>query len=125
MDFAFFIPHTPNPGTPEWRGLLREGRIAETDFSRYNFHTPVCATRSLSARELERFCVRQFFSHFGLKLRRIARILWMGSRRRRRVFFSLNRRGARIFLDVLVNALRKGPGGRPAHCARRPSWYES
>ena len=41
MDYCFFIPLTPNPGTEVYENARRRGIIEVTDRRAYNFHTPV------------------------------------------------------------------------------------
>ncbi len=125
MDYCFFIPLTPNPGTAVYEQARSQGRIEVTDLRAYNFHTPVMRTRSFSARQLERF---YFKLAFGLNRDRIINhlrsLFCVHDRRRRRVHRSLLKYGLAIATRYVGNRLRHPFSACPTLFSRKPVWYD-
>ena len=126
MDYCFFIPLTPNPGTQVYEDARKRGIIEVTDTRAYNFHTPVMRTKRFSAKQLERL---YFKLPFRVSYDRIAhhlrQFLSLRDRRRRRVFKSLFKHGAKIAMRYAVSRLRHPFSSKPTVYSRRPVWYNS
>jgi anaerobic magnesium-protoporphyrin IX monomethyl ester cyclase len=126
MDFCFFIPLTPNPGTEVHDEAVARGLIEVEDLRAYNFHTPVMRTRQFSAKQLERFYGRCVFGlnrdRFLSHLRRMARVR---DPRRRRAYQSLRRYGLKIGTRYLWNRIRHPFSSQPTIFSRKPAWYDA
>jgi len=126
MDYCFFIPMTPNPGTAVHEEALEQGVIEVSDFRAYNFHTPIMRTRRFSAKQLERLYFRLAF---GISLGRIAYyskyLLDKRSARRRRVARSLLRYGMQIAIRHIGSRLCHPFSRQPTVYSRKPAWYDS
>jgi radical SAM superfamily enzyme YgiQ (UPF0313 family) len=125
MDYCFFMPLTPNPGTAIADEAGRSARIANGDLASYNYHTPVCTTDALDLRQQESLYWRSVFSMAGRRIARLLRnLVTVRDARKRRVYLSLLRHGlvvaGRSFLHRITN-----PGaGAPALFSTKPSWYD-
>ncbi|MBL7152734.1 MAG: cobalamin-dependent protein [Phycisphaerae bacterium] len=126
MDYCFFIPLTPNPGTQVYEDAVQRGIIEVADRRAYNFHTPIMRTKRFSAKRLERL---YFKLAFGISFSRIwDHLKWFLSirdKRRRKVCRSLLKYGARIGVKYVLSRLRHPFGGKPTVYSRKPAWYES
>ena len=125
MDYCFVMPFTPNPGTAARDAALQEHLIDNPDLASYNFHTPVCRTRSLSLRELESAYYRIMLGGHRRRLGRALRQLFGEcDRRKRRVHRALMGRGTFIAARSLLRAVFRPNDKRPTLYSRRPSWYD-
>lgn len=126
MDYCFFIPLTPNPGTEVYEDARRRGIIEVDNHRAYNFHTPIMRTKRFSVRQLEKLYLKLLM---GISLWRIRAHLrkFFGVRdeRRRRVDRSLLRYGARISMRHIGNRFRQPFSNRPTTYSRKPKWYDS
>jgi radical SAM superfamily enzyme YgiQ (UPF0313 family) len=126
MDYCFFIPLTPNPGTQVYEDALRRGIIEVADRRAYNFHTPIMRTRLFSAKRLERI---YFNLTFGISLDRMVNhlkaLFFVRDKRRKRVCRSLFKHGARIAARYIIGRLRHPFSDRPTVYSRKPPWYDS
>jgi radical SAM superfamily enzyme YgiQ (UPF0313 family) len=126
MDFCFFIPLTPNPGTEVFENACKRGIIEVIDWSAYNFHTPVMRTKRYSAKQLEKL-------HFKLLVRpslvRIAadlrQLFTVRDARRRRVLKSLFKYGTQIAKRYVASRLCHPFSDMPTIYSRKPVWYDS
>ncbi|MCU0917037.1 MAG: hypothetical protein MUC88_21110, partial [Planctomycetes bacterium] len=126
MDYCFFIPLTPNPGTQVYEEAVERGIIEVADRRAYNFHTPVLRTQRYSPRQLERLYFRLLF--FAGRERIAAWLRWciaIRDRRRRRVLRSLLRQGVVLALRYLASSVRHPLRGDPTVYSRKPVWYDS
>ena len=65
LDFAQFSRLTPLPGTAQWKQFNAEGRLTETDWSKYNFQSVCYVPKQMNADELNRAVTeawREFYS---------------------------------------------------------------
>jgi len=125
MDYCFFIPLTPNPGTAVAREAARAGRIANPDLASYNFHTPVCTTETMDLRDLERLYWRlMLWPRPRRAARWLRQLVFERDARKRRVHLALLKHGTRLAAESLLRALRRPRDPRPALYSRRPSWYD-
>jgi len=126
MDYCFFIPLTPNPGTQVYEDALRRGIIQVADRRAYNFHTPIMRTKRFSAKQLEKL---YFKILFGISLDRIVnhlrRPFSVRDKRRKRVYSSLLKHGTRIATRYVVSRLRHPFSNKPIVYSRKPIWYDS
>jgi len=126
MDYCFFIPLTPNPGTQVYEDALRRGIIEVADRRAYNFHTPIMRTKLFSAKRLERI---YFNLTFGITLDRIVNhlraLFCVRDKRRKTVCRSLFKHGARIAARYIIGRLRHPFSDRPTVYSRKPLWYDS
>lgn len=126
MDYCFFIPLTPNPGTQVYEDARKRGIIEVSDRRAYNFHTPIMRTRQFSAKELEKIYFKLLF---GANLNRMAadlrQFLTVQDRRRRRVHKSLFKYGAQIAARAVAHKLRHPFSNKPTIYSRKPVWYDS
>lgn len=130
MDYLFLIPLTPNPGT-EFETV---SPAASTEkLRKFNFHTPVLSTRSLSPRQLEAaYWGAMLVFGFRWLFHTLIRTIFERDQRRRRVHFSLMRHGARTAAAIIAHRLfgkrDEVPGNKgestPALCSRKPEWYD-
>jgi radical SAM superfamily enzyme YgiQ (UPF0313 family) len=126
MDYCFLLPLTPNPGTDVARQARAGGHVASEDLSRYNFHTPVCSTGPLSAREQESLYWRLMLSrHRGRPGHWLRRLLLERDGRRRRVHRALFWRGTEMALRCLGRAILHPDDPEPTLFSRKPPWYET
>ena len=125
MDYCFFIPLTPNPGTAVADEARRSGRLVSRNLASYNFHTPVCSTETMDLRDLEslywRLMIRPSANRLADWLRRVA---LERDPRRRRVHLALLRHGTRIALESLLRTVFRPADREPALYSRRPKWYD-
>ncbi len=125
MDYCFFIPLTPNPGTQVYEDALRRGIIQVVDRTAYNFHTPIMRTERFSAKQLEKL---YFKLMFGINISRIVahvkRFLSIRDKRRKRVYRSLLKHGVRITLRYVINRVRHPFSNKPTIYSRKPAWYD-
>ena len=126
LDYVFYIPLTPNPGTDIRDKLLAAGYGMSEEFSEYNFFTPVVETDHLSRRQLENLYSDLLLNFSCSRLRNLARAhrRYPGARSRRTYRNLLSyafKVGAR---QLLRRALGPLAGGPTLHAAR-PEWYDS
>lgn len=126
MDYCFFIPLTPNPGTEVYEDARKRGIIEIKDPRAYNFHTPVMCTKLFSAKQLERLyfklTFRVSYDRFVYHLRQF---LSLQEQRRRKVFRSLLKHGTKIAKIYIANRLRHPFSNKPTIYSWRPAWYNS
>lgn len=126
MDYCFFIPLTPNPGTQVYEDALRRGIIQVADRRAYNFHTPIMRTKRFSAKQLERLYFKLLF---GISLDRIMNYLKrpfsVRDKRRKRVYWSLLKHGTRVATRYVISRLRHPFSNKPTVYSRKPVWYDS
>jgi tRNA A37 methylthiotransferase MiaB len=126
MDYCFFIPLTPNPGTKVAETALRKKTIEVADRRAYNFHTPVMRTRLFSPRQLEGLYFRLMFRMSRQRVTyHLRRLFSRRDKRRRRVRRSLLKYGIRIAVTYILNKLRRPFSHKPTIYSRRPLWYNS
>jgi len=125
MDYCFFIPLTPNPGTQVYADAMKRGLIQVTDRRAYNFHTPIMRTKRFSAKQLEKLYFKLLF---GISLDRIVehlrRLFSVRDKRRKRVYRSLLKYGVRIAARYVVGRLRHPFSNKPTLFSRKPLWYD-
>lgn len=125
MDYCFFIPLTPNPGTAVADEAARQGRIANRDLSSYNFHTPVCTTDTMDLRDLERLYWRLMLRPRPERLAAwLRQLVFERDARKRSVHRALLKHGTRIAARSLLRALAHPGDPQPALYSRRPPWYD-
>ena len=126
MDYCFFIPLTPNPGTEVYDDAHRRGIIEVWDRRAYNFHTPIMRTKRFSSKQLERLYFRLMFR---ISIERVIfhlrKLFSLRDRRRRRVFKSLFKYGTQIATRYTVNRLCHPFSNKPTLYSRKPPWYDS
>jgi len=125
MDYSFFIPVTPNPGTPVRDEAVRRNAIEVDDLRAYNFITPVMRSKDLTAARLQDI----FHKHAALwwirdGARGIRRLLFERDARKRGVRRALFRHGLRVFNSALWNRITRRDGNPALHFVV-PSWYNS
>jgi anaerobic magnesium-protoporphyrin IX monomethyl ester cyclase len=126
IDYCFFIPLTPNPGTAAADDAVRCGRVAGRPLADYNFHTPVCTTDTLGLRELERIYWRATVRPSRQRLSWAVReLLLQRDARKRRVSWALFRHGTTIALESLWRTVRRPKRSACTSFSRRPSWYDT
>jgi len=116
-DATVLLAVTANPGTPEWRKARRNGTLATTDYSQYNFLNPVVRT--------ERYSPRQLMRLYG---RAVARNTLRGAAYWLKNFRKPLNRGkaglsARLGWRAARIAARSLLTGGPIR-DRKPSWYD-
>ena len=125
LDYTFYIPLTPNPGTDVREQLLAAGHRMSGNFREYNFFTPVVDTDHLTRRELENFFSDLVMRFTHAKLRGVVR---MGrknrSPRNRRVYRNLLVYGLKVGAGQLVRRLLRPLSNGPTLYARKPDWYD-
>ncbi len=125
MDFGFIMPLTPNPGTAAAEAARQGGYVASNDLVSYNFHTPVCTTDTLSLHDLESIYWRASFSLNRQRWLRFAEQLFLErDPRKRRIHWSLFRRGTSIAARSLLERIKNPGRTTPTLYWRKPSWYE-
>lgn len=126
MDYCFFIPLTPNPGTEVYEDACNRGIIEVADRCAYNFHTPIMRTKRFSAKQLEKL---YFKLMFRINLEGIAhhlkQLFTLRDNRRRRVLKSLVKYGTQIATRCIANKLRHPFSNKPTIYSREPVWYNS
>ena len=126
MDYCFFIPLTPNPGTQVYEDAIRQGIIQVSDRRAYNFHTPIMRTKRFSAKQLEKLYFRLIF---GINISRIAAhvrcFLSIRDKRRKKVYKSLLKYGVQITARYIIGRLRHPFSNKPTIYSRKPVWYNS
>lgn len=125
MDYCFFIPLTPNPGTEIYEDARNRGIIEVTDYRAYNFHTPVMRARRFSTRQLEKL---YFKLMFGINSERIVyhlkQFATLRDKRRRKVSKSLLKYGRQIAMRHIGSRLRGPFSHKPTIYSRKPAWYD-
>jgi len=126
IDYCFFIPLTPNPGTQVYEDARKRGIIEVTDLRAYNFHTPVMRTKRFSAKKLEKLyfklAFRVSYDRFVYHLRQF---LSLREERHRNVFRSLLKHGTKITKRYIANRVRHPFSSKPTIYSWRPLWYNS
>ena len=126
MDYCFFIPLTPNPGTELYEDACRRGIIEVTDYRCYNFHTPVMRTRNFSAKQLERLYFKLLFgAGFNRMSADLRQFFTVRDKRRKRVLRSLLRYGMKISSRHVADRLLRPFSNKPTIYSRKPAWYDS
>ena len=126
MDYCFFIPLTPNPGTKVYEDARKRGIIEVTDRRAYNFHTPVMRTRRFSARHLETLYFKLLYKvSFDRIVYLLREFFALRDRRRKRVFKSLCKYGLQITTRYIAGRLRHPFSNKPTIYSRKPKWYDS
>jgi radical SAM superfamily enzyme YgiQ (UPF0313 family) len=67
LEFAQFSRLTPLPGTAQWNQFQSEGRITDTDWSKFNFQHVVYKPRLMSADELNRSIREAWFEFYCMR----------------------------------------------------------
>ena len=125
MDYCFFIPLTPNPGTDVYQDACRRGIIEVDDWRAYNFHTPVMRTKRFSAKQLEKLYFRLLFRvRLDRLITNLKQFFAMRDGRRRKVLKSLFRYGTQIAMRYIACRLHHPFSGRPSVYSRKPLWYD-
>ncbi len=125
MDYCFFIPLTPNPGTEVYEDARKRGIVEVTDWRAYNFHTPVMRTKQFSAKQLERLYFKLLFRvRLDRLITHLKRFFAMRDSRRRRVFKSLFKYGTQLLMRYIANRLRHPLSNKPTIYSRKPVWYD-
>jgi anaerobic magnesium-protoporphyrin IX monomethyl ester cyclase len=125
MDYCFYIPLTPNPGTAVAAEAARRGLVANLDLASYNFHTPVCATETMGLKDLESLYWRMLLDPSPRRaVRWVRQLLLPQDARKRRVHLALLRHGVRVAAASLARAVLHPKDRTPALYSRRPSWYD-
>ena len=126
MDYCFFIPLTPNPGTQVCEDARKRRIIEVTDTQAYNFHTTVMRTRLFSTKKLEKLYFRLLF---GANLNRMAanlrQFFTIRDKRRRKVLKSLVKYGTQIAARAVAHKFRHPFSNKPTIYSRKPPWYDS
>lgn len=126
MDYCFFIPLTPNPGTKVYEDAQECGTIEVADRRAYNFHTPVMRTRRFSVRQLERLYFRLLFKvNFDRMSSGLRQFFTVRDSRRKSVLKSLLKYGAQITIRYLIGRLQHPFNNKPTIYSRKPKWYDS
>lgn len=126
MDYCFFIPLTPNPGTKLYDDARKRGIIEVADRRAYNFHTPVMRTRRFSAKQLEGLYFKLLYRLSFVRVSYLLRKFFsLKDRRRRRVFKSLLKYGIQITGRYIISRLRGPFSNKPTIYSRKPVWYDS
>ena len=67
LEFAQFSRLTPLPGTAQWNQFQSEGRIIDTDWSKFNFQHVVYKPRLMSADDLNRSIREAWFEFYSVR----------------------------------------------------------
>jgi radical SAM superfamily enzyme YgiQ (UPF0313 family) len=67
LEFAQFSRLTPLPGTAQWNQFQSEGRITDTDWSKFNFQHVVYKPRLMNADELNRSIREAWFEFYSVR----------------------------------------------------------
>jgi radical SAM superfamily enzyme YgiQ (UPF0313 family) len=126
MDYCFFIPLTPNPGTEVYDTARKRGLIEVIDRRAYNFHTPVMRTSRFSARQLERLYFRLLCSASLSRITdHLRRLFTARDKRCKKVFKSLFKYGMQIAVRHVASRMRHPFSNKPTIYSRKPVWYNS
>ncbi len=126
IDYVFYIPITPNPGTEIRETLRAAGYRMSDDFGEYNFFTPVVETDHLTRAELEDFYSHLLLHVSAAKLRSIWRTGGKSpDARHRRVYRNLLWYAAKVGGRQLVRRLLRPLVNGPTLYAKKPKWYDS
>jgi len=126
MDFCFYIPLTPNPGTQVYEDAVRRQIIEVGDRRAYNFHTPIMRTKHFSAKQLEKLYFKLLFRvGFDRILDHLRQFFRVRDKRRKRAYRSLLKYGARIAGRYVIGRLRHPFSSKPTVYSRKPVWYDS
>jgi len=126
MDYCFFIPLTPNPGTAVYKDAVKRGIIQVADMRAYNFHTPIMRTRLFSAKRLERLYFKLIFGiSFSRIVDHLRSFFSMRNERHRRVSRSLLKYGIQIAARHIFKRLCHPFSKEPTIYSRKPAWYDS
>ena len=127
-DYPAFHPLTPVPGTALWNEAQRDGRLEITDFTRYDWMTPVMRTDAMTRAELE-YKIWQMNSRY-LNPWRILRGVLSPHTYRRRMYLWWLLVSLRVGWDYVLDRVR------PSRSTRRktqlsdyvgmvkPDWYD-
>ena len=76
LEFAQFSRLTPLPGTAQWNQFQSEGRITDTDWSKFNFQHVVYKPRLMNADELNRSIREAWFEFYSVRqtMQRLGRL---------------------------------------------------
>jgi anaerobic magnesium-protoporphyrin IX monomethyl ester cyclase len=127
-DYPAFHPITPVPGTPLWEEAKEKGWLEITDFSRYDWMTPVMGTETMSREDLELKIWemnKRYMNPF-----RVIRGVFSPHRYRRRMYLWWVQVSLRVALDyVLDRILPSRSTQRKAALSEyvgmiRPAWYD-
>jgi len=114
---------TPMPGTELYEEAKREGLLKVFDHTKYNWFTPVMATRYMSIEDLDRFWAPKILSvNFHHPLHKIKR-MFTGDPENRRVMRIGFLMFFRYILSYLLMFFRK-PGAK-FRSFITPAWYDS
>jgi len=126
MDYCFFIPLTPNPGTLVYDEAIKRGTIQVLDRRAYNFHTPVMRSKLFSAKQLDRLYFRLLL---GVSIERIVnhlrRLFTVRDERHRRVYKALCKYGILIAVQHIASRVCHPFSQKPTIYSRKPIWYDS
>ncbi|MHC4657062.1 MAG: B12-binding domain-containing radical SAM protein [Planctomycetota bacterium] len=126
MDYCFFIPLTPNPGTDVYDDACKRGIIEVGDRRCYNFHTPVMRTRRFSAKQLERLYFKLLFgASFNRMASDLRQFFTVRDKRRKSVLRSLLKYGMKISARHTATRLLRPFSNKPTTYSRKPKWYNS
>jgi radical SAM superfamily enzyme YgiQ (UPF0313 family) len=67
LEFAQFSRLTPLPGTAQWNQFQSEGRITDTDWSKFNFQHVVYKPLQMSAQDLNRSIREAWFEFYSVR----------------------------------------------------------
>ncbi|MHA2297752.1 MAG: B12-binding domain-containing radical SAM protein [Candidatus Hodarchaeales archaeon] len=90
-DLALFTVATPYPGTPFYENALKEGKIVEHDYSKYNLFNPIIEIIDLSRDEVKEL-VKEAYKNFYLRPSKAV------SNTMREMRYALESYGLRMFL---------------------------
>jgi anaerobic magnesium-protoporphyrin IX monomethyl ester cyclase len=126
MDYCFFIPLTPNPGTKVHEDAHQRGTIEVADRRAYNFHTPVMRTERFSAKQLEGLYFKLLFgAGFNRMAADLRQLFTVRDKRRKRVLRSLLKYGMKISARHAADRLLRPFSNKPTIYSRKPKWYDS
>lgn len=128
-DYPAFHPMTPVPGTEQYKQAMAKGWLEITDFSRYDWITPVMGTETMSREEVD-FKLWEM-NRKVLSLKRIVSGLFSRHLYRRRMYMWWLLVTMRVGVDFLVGLVK--PSATVVERTRvseyvgmlRPKWYES
>lgn len=119
LDYFFFIPLTPLPGTPGWRSELWDP--TGESFREFNF-LPAGRPHGRHA-ELERAMLWSLVVNWpAVRIGSYLRQLFLADPRRRRICRRLTARSARFFIG---RAFKQMTSGKPGIGMVFPAWYET
>jgi anaerobic magnesium-protoporphyrin IX monomethyl ester cyclase len=128
-DYPAFHPLTPVPGTAMWQDAKDKGWLEITDFSRYDWMTPVMGTEHLSREELE-WKIWEMNKKYMNPLRVMRGLFCRHQYRRRMYMWWLKVSIAVAFDYVLDRVLPSRSTSRKAQLSEyvgmiKPDWYDS